>query len=100
MPTLRFGKYRGQDIRDVPTEYVEFLLEGAERTVMECREELARRRAVDESQLPVAQQIIECGYRELAKRHHPDLGGSSENMRAVNAAIEGLRELIRAQEST
>jgi len=35
-----------------------------------------------------SEQEIKLRYRELCKQHHPDLGGSTEAMQAVNAAYE------------
>jgi hypothetical protein len=40
---LPFGKYRGRDIRDVPVEYLEFLLGESQKTTAACREELQRK---------------------------------------------------------
>lgn len=36
-------------------------------------------------------KIIEAGYRQLAKRNHPDKGGSPETMAALNSAVKNLR---------
>jgi hypothetical protein len=36
-------------------------------------------------------KIIEAGYRDLAKRCHPDKGGAPEDMAALNAAVSNLR---------
>ncbi len=38
-------------------------------------------------------KIIEAGYREMAKRHHPDKGGEPEEMAALNQAVKNLRAL-------
>lgn len=98
MPTLRFGKFRGQDIRDVPSEYLEFLFEGAERTLVECREELERRRVAEEADLSWAERIVSAGQRQLARQHHPDLeGGSTETMQEINLAADALREAVRCR---
>jgi hypothetical protein len=35
--------------------------------------------------------VAEAAYRELAKSAHPDMGGSTERMQALNAAIEAVR---------
>ncbi|MFY9531246.1 MAG: J domain-containing protein [Candidatus Acidiferrales bacterium] len=93
---LRWGKYRGEDIRTIPAEYLEFILESAQETIRDCTAELERRALVEEASLSWAERIIQSGYRELARRHHPDIhGGDGEEMRAVNAAAEALRELLR-----
>jgi hypothetical protein len=36
-------------------------------------------------------EVAEAAYRALAKRAHPDAGGSTETMQRLNAAIETIR---------
>jgi hypothetical protein len=43
-----------------------------------------------------AAAIVAAGYRELAKRHHPDAGGSTEAMALINAAKKQLVEILNA----
>ncbi len=92
---LRFGKYKDHDIRDVPSTYLEFLIESASQTIEDCDHELQRRQQIEESNLTWEQRIVEAGYRSLAKKHHPDHGGSVEEMQQVNNAVESLREAVR-----
>lgn len=93
---LKFGKYKGSDISTVPTQYLEFLVGSAEETIRECETELNRRAMVEQAELPWIRRVVEVGYRELAKKHHPDLEhGDSDDMRELNAAVEKLRELVR-----
>lgn len=42
-----------------------------------------------------ASEIITQGYRVLSRRHHPDVGGETETMKAVNQAAEDLRKALR-----
>jgi len=42
-----------------------------------------------------ASEIIEEGYRHLARERHPDKGGSTEGMQDVNVAAAWLRKRIR-----
>jgi hypothetical protein len=92
---LRFGKYKGELLSAVPSEYLTFLIDSATTTIEECKEELTRREAAAEATLPWVQRVVETGYRELARRHHPDHGGDGDSMRELNAAIEALREMVR-----
>jgi hypothetical protein len=93
---LRFGKYKGSDISAVPTQYLEFLVSSAEETIAECEAELRRREAVEQAELPWIKRVVEVGYRELAKKCHPDVaGGDRDDMVELNAAVEKLRELVR-----
>jgi hypothetical protein len=41
-------------------------------------------------------QLIEASYRILARLNHPDAGGSTEVMQAINGAYTTLRERVRA----
>lgn len=43
-------------------------------------------------------KVIQAAYRDLAKKHHPDLGGSHENMIELNEAWEILSDPIFRQE--
>jgi len=40
---------------------------------------------------PVDDATIQRRYRELAREHHPDRGGSKERFQAINAAMDRLR---------
>jgi hypothetical protein len=57
----------------------------AERKRIEA--EIAERKARDK----VVSQLIDAGYKLLAKKLHPDKGGSSEAMTRLNQAREQLR---------
>jgi uncharacterized coiled-coil DUF342 family protein len=39
----------------------------------------------------LAVQIVDAGYRSLAMKHHPDAGGSHEDMIALTQARDELR---------
>jgi hypothetical protein len=43
--------------------------------------------------IPSRRQLL-ARYRELSKQHHPDAGGSHENMVAVNLAYEYLKRFV------
>ena len=90
---LKFGKYRGMPIEDVPTEYLEWMLDTNQRMIATIEQELDRRKLSEEAELSWIEKVIRSGYRELAKKHHPDVGGSEDEMRQVVAAVEYLREI-------
>jgi curved DNA-binding protein CbpA len=47
----------------------------------------------------MAQQIIRYGYLPLTLKYHPDrVGGDEKQMRELNAAYEGLKELLARQQ--
>ncbi len=94
---LHYGKYRGCDVRDVPTQYLQWLLKEARATLEAVEAELERRsgpRLAQQAKHPWVERTISAGYRVLAKQHHPDMGGDQEAMRQLNAAVAMLRELV------
>lgn len=50
--------------------------------------------ALDEHQRLLAQQLIDIGYKKLAMRHHPDLGGKFDDMIRLNAVKDRLKAAI------
>ncbi len=90
---LKFGKYRGMPIEEVPTEYLEWMLDTNQRMIATIEQELDRRKLSEEAELSWIEKVIRSGYRELAKKYHPDVGGSEDEMRQVVAAVEYLREI-------
>jgi hypothetical protein len=92
--TLQYGKHKGRDIRDVPSEYLEWLAETNIQSVHSIEVELKRRELDDKQDLSMADRIIKAGYRELSKKYHPDAGGRHLDMVELNAAVQQLRDAI------
>lgn len=44
--------------------------------------------------MDAARKIIEAGYRALCLKNHPDVGGDTRAMMAINAAVEALRDSV------
>ena len=97
---IKFGKYRGYDITEVPIEYLEWMLEANRRTISEIEEELERRKLAEMAKMSWLERVIATGYKELAKKHHPDVGGDAHEMQQINAAVELLREMITVHDET
>ena len=81
-----------------PTRYVRVLTTGVLRgaapstslEVMLCADDPYRTLQV----IPEAEpEVIRAAYRALARKHHPDLGGSQAQMALLNAAWETLGDL-------
>lgn len=87
---LKFGKYKDWDIEQVPDDYVDFMIQSQTIWIEERR----RRDLIRESELSWVEKVIKAGQRDLAKRHHPDHGGSTAEMQAINAAVAQLMELL------
>jgi hypothetical protein len=104
--TMPFGNYQGHSLTALPPAYLVWLtsrdLPSPLRTALE--QEILRRfglasangRKVKARPLSdVAESLIEAGRRSLARRSHPDVGGSHEEMLHVNDAADWLREQVR-----
>jgi hypothetical protein len=97
---VTFGEHEGQVWGDVDRSYIEMLLASRKIEVEAFEDELNRRDLLEEADLPMAEQIVRAGYHALSQKHHPDHGGSDAKMRELNAAREGLKELLSMQQAT
>jgi hypothetical protein len=98
---LWFGKYRGVALKRIPESYLCWLADNVSRESIRrlANDELDRRanerqRPPIELRLndPITRELIEAGYRALAKKCHPDCGGDVGKMQQLNAAMERLRD--------
>jgi hypothetical protein len=110
---MSFGMYRGQKIEDLPTGYLVWVVENCHRINPKLRKALLaelQQRAVDEMQgapprpesscvVANLQDVIASWYRDLCLRWHPDRGGTTESMQAINDAHDRLRRLLAAGEN-
>lgn len=95
MPSLQFGKFAGMDIQDVPRDYLEWLIGTRRKDIDTYESEIARREMVETASLSLVEQIAQEGYRQLAKRAHPDTGGSQAQFLALQGAFEQLKAILR-----
>ena len=79
---------------ELPQEYLEWLHRTTAQSLSDYEAELERREKLDQVSLPLAAQIIHAGYRELAKRCHPDAGGKAADFNALDAAQEQLKSML------
>ena len=108
---MAFGRYRGEPLSAIPTDYLDWLvtvdlrppLRVAVERELRIREDAERERrtatgpvgpVLDPETAAVAERIIRDGYRVAAMESHPDRGGDTQEMQAVNEAIETLRSLL------
>lgn len=117
-----FGKFRNVPLESVPDDYLRWALRSCdsltETDKTHLRQELQRRTdaasgpkssgykgsppPLRPSRLPVAVkpdmalEIVRAGRRALASQYHPDRGGDSEIMIAVNATADHLEKSLPA----
>jgi hypothetical protein len=89
---LKFGRYAGWDIEDIPDDYLAFMIDSKQMWL----DERQRRERIREAELPWVEKIIKAGYHALATTYHPDHGGRTGDFQALNAAMEQLKELLTA----
>ena len=108
IPTMPWGKFRGVPLNQIDTDYLRWVVDVAEATRPGLRAdveaELARRRQTHAPPSPfwrkpcpdvaVAHEIVTTGQRTLAKRHHPDVGGSTGLMQRINAVADWLKAQV------
>jgi hypothetical protein len=114
---MPFGRFKGVDIQDLPSDYLSWLVENIElrQPLLEAvdHEVKARKRATDDQshhsarerrkilpstslrlssdQVNLVREIVEAGYRAVARRCHPDAGGDAHEMVRLNLIAESLR---------
>ena len=94
---LKFGKYEGWHLAEVPDDYVDYMVQQKRKDLQLWEDEQKRRELIREADLPWVEKLIKAGHHALAQRHHPDRGGSAEDMQAINAAAEQLKDFAAAQ---
>lgn len=98
MQTFPFGKYKGEYFEDVPLSYITWAIENTRHPyLVNCLKiHLAERLELemDTSYHPFMdtnQQKITSIYRSLCKKYHPDTGGNTIAMQAINEFMELLK---------
>jgi uncharacterized protein (DUF3820 family) len=93
---MPFGKFKGSSLAEVPDSYLLWLAEN-----VELREPLLsgvwmefKERGLSADQKPTAGGLdpgkVKSIYRELSLQFHPDRGGNTEAMKAINLFYERL----------
>jgi hypothetical protein len=101
---MPFGKHKGRNVTDLPDSYIDWL-KGLEDLREPLRSEVARewQRRFDPVAPPVmfteaikreALATFDIGFKARVMEIHPDHGGSTEQMQALNRAKDWLRQTI------
>lgn len=90
---MPFGKYEGDRLCELPEDYIEWLL-GWKGLREPLRSELKRELMFRAPPAASMMEIINAGYKTLAMKYHPDVGGTNEQMKTLNASVEALRRML------
>lgn len=108
MVRMPFGKHKGELLEDVPTDYLRWVLRTCTRLAFGLRlaihQELAARppeQSYTQAGSPTRPgmpvdwpDVLRRWHRQLCLDFHPDRGGSTEAMQAINAAYDRLRKMV------
>jgi hypothetical protein len=105
--TMPFGRYRGHRLDELDGSYLAWLytLDDLREPLRgRVREEFYRRRRSDAlvgyGRPPErTRELIEAGFKVLARTHHPDVGGSdAAMMETLSARVWLIRHVTEAQQ--
>jgi uncharacterized protein (DUF3820 family) len=81
-----FGKYKGYPIDEIPLNYIVYALENMDLPD-ELNEQL-KESLIEQLELDVKESKedinIKYAYKTMAKKYHPDMGGSDYAMQIIN----------------
>lgn len=99
---MPFGKHKGKDLREVPDDYLLWVLDKCDAASPTLKSAIRQRLGVGEPSPASApppgsgvaiEAVVRAWVRQMTLKYHPDRGGSHEAMIAVNDGAELLRRL-------
>jgi hypothetical protein len=91
---INFGKYSGQEISEIPREYLEWLRKANDEINALINTELERRDALESDQQTMIEKIVHAGYRSMAQKLHPDTGGTTQDFQDLSAGYSQLQIIL------
>ena len=97
MAKFNWGKHVGKDYSDpsIDPSYFTWLIERAKKDMDEYQGELDRREAAENASQSMHEQIIKAGYQTLAKKLHPDAGGTTAGFQELQGSYAVLQEIMK-----
>ena len=94
---MPFGKHKGANLTDVPKHYLLWILDNGEIDSPTLKAEIKKILGLEPSTASGSRPSVEelrPIYRRMATKYHPDRGGSTEAMVAVNEFWEEISKLL------
>lgn len=115
---LNFGKHKGQDIEDVPDSYLTWVLDNCPKLGETTTTAIKKKLGIinDEYQAQMRSQLaqavirakidargeardeaisaLKTVYRTLSRKYHPDMGGDTAKMAAINEYHEQVTKAL------
>jgi len=99
---LPFDRYKGVPLEDLPSDYFNWLLSLdnlRDKLRLALEEEQQRRLFFQENRgcvnAKLVDELVSAGLRSLARKYHPDHGGSNERMQLVNICAAWIKAQAR-----
>jgi hypothetical protein len=104
---MKFGKHLGKELIDIPDSYKYWLLDASRELILALEDDLGEAHehsngngfhdSAPSNLPPGTKQILETGYRTLAKKFHADLnnGKSDPRMTELNLLMEKIRTIFK-----
>ena len=93
---MPFGKYKGRPLRDIPEDYLAWLLDNCElKPTLRQAVTAALNLNCERPQTSLTTEVVGQWYRRMAMEFHPDRRGSHESMKVINRGHEVLLELVQ-----
>ncbi len=91
---MSFGKYAGTALADVPEDYLNWLIDTKKKEIDGYQDELDHRARAEEASMSMVDRIAQEGFKAMAKKLHPDKGGSTSEFQNLTASFEHLKEIL------
>jgi hypothetical protein len=99
---MPFGQHKGLPLEQLPNDYLDWLvsLQNLRKKLrVGVDAELERRLFLQDHpgciNPRLVDEIVGAGLRSLARKYHPDSGGSTERMQAVNVCADWIKSQAR-----
>jgi hypothetical protein len=104
-PRMPFGKYHGVPLKDIPDAYLFWVLDNLTKISPTLKESIYARLGIKKPengsangtghQRPEIMSVVGRWRREITFKWHPDRGGNTQVMQALNDAIDRLESLLK-----